>query len=208
MFFEMREIDAADILALADARRGHFRMESGYHTAQWLHLEPLFVHPDRIQPIASALARLLEPAAPNAICGPLVGGAFVAQLVANELGCELYFTERVDDLATPGLFRARYRLPPSLARRVTGRRVAIVDDVISAGSSARATFAALHEANARVVAVGALLLMGDAAPAWFADFAIPVVASARTAFEIWPPESCPLCAANIPVENPASDPPA
>jgi orotate phosphoribosyltransferase len=106
------------------------------------------------------------------------------------------------------LFRARYRLPPSLARRVTGRRVAIVDDVISAGSSARATFAALRDANARVVAVGALLLMGDAAPAWFADFASPVVASARTAFEIWPPESCPLCAANIPVENPASDPPA
>ena len=202
----MPSIDAGDILALTEGRPGHFRMESGYHTGQWMDLEPLFVRPDRIRPIASTLARLLEPSAPNAICGPLVGGAFVAQLVANELACEMYFTDRVSDQPSSGLFLAEYRLPQSLARRVAGKRVAIVDDAISAGSSVRATFTALRGAGAEVVVVGALLLTGDAAPPWFANYGVPVVACARTPLEIWAPEQCPLCGAQVPLEDPTNPP--
>jgi orotate phosphoribosyltransferase len=191
----------AIILTLAQARDGHFRMESGYHAGRWLELAPLFVEPGAIRPVVTALAGLLRPFAPDAICGPMTGGALVAQMLAIEMGCEFYLTERTGDDGS-GLYRARYVLPDGLKPRLCGRRVALVDDVISAGSSVRASHAALMDAGAVIVAVGALMLMGDAAPAWFGQRDIPVVAPAKTQVLMWKPEECPLCAQGVTLETP------
>jgi orotate phosphoribosyltransferase len=114
----------------------------------------------------------------------------------------MYFTERTVDDRGGGLFGARYRLPPSLARRVTGKRIAIVDDAISAGSSVRATDAALHEHGAIPVVIGALLVTGDAANVWLAERGLVLQACARMPLELWTPETCPLCAYGAALEQP------
>jgi orotate phosphoribosyltransferase len=186
---------------LIDTRRGHFRFESGYHAGRWMELDPLFVSPDRVRPLATELAHLLQPFAPDAVCGPLVGGALVAQLVALELGCETYFAQRISTRDNSGLFSAEYRLPNSLRRRITGKRVAIVDDVISAGSSVRATFAELQARGARPVVVGSFLLMGEMATTWFAARGLGVEACACADIEMWLPDECPLCASGVPLED-------
>jgi orotate phosphoribosyltransferase len=116
-----------------------------------------------------------------------------------------YFTEPVPappDSADAGLFRAKYRLPGELRRRVAGERVAVVDDVISAGSSVRATVDALASAGASTVAVGALLVLGDAAVAHFAGQRVPVEAVGRSDFSLWKPDECPLCRDGVPLEDP------
>jgi orotate phosphoribosyltransferase len=140
------------------------------------------------------------------VCGPLLGGAFLAQLVAQALGVEFYFTERVAPPDDGGLYRVRYRLPPALACRVRGKRLAIVDDVMSAGSALRGTFAELEAHGGTVVAAGALLVLGTAGEAFFAEQGIPVEAFARDDYPLWLPDSCPLCAAGVPLED--ASPPA
>jgi orotate phosphoribosyltransferase len=50
-----------DIVAALPSRHGHFLLESGYHTDLWLTLDTLFVCPQAITPIVSALADLLRP---------------------------------------------------------------------------------------------------------------------------------------------------
>lgn len=190
------------VLDALPARRGHFLLESGYHTDLWLTLDGLFVDTRAVAPLVSALAAALRPHAPTAVCGPLLGGAFLAQAVAMELGVAFYFTEPAPASADPGLFRAKYRLPADLRRRVGGERVAVVDDVISAGSSVRATAEALSSAGASVVAVGALLVLGDAASAHFAEQGIPVEAVGRADFSLWAPDDCPLCGTRVPLEDP------
>ena len=80
----------------------------------------------------------------------------------------------------------------------------MVDDVMSAGSSLRATHAALLDAGAIPVALGALLILGDAGVQHFTQMGITVEAPARAPFAMWPPEVCPLCAAGMPIENIAS----
>lgn len=178
-----------DVLDALPARRGHFLLESGFHTDLWLTLDGMFVDTRALAPPVSALADRLRPHAPTAVCGPLLGGAFVAQAVATVLGAAFYFTEPVPaPAAGPGLFRARYRLPAELQRRIGGERVAVVDDVISAGSSVRATAESLAAAGASVVAVGALLVLGDAAEAHFAGQGIPVEAVGRAGFTLWAPD--------------------
>ncbi len=191
------------IHALASARSGHFALESGYHGALWLDLDALFAEPSRIAPLVAELASLLAPHRPDVICGPLLGGAFLAQLVAHALAVEFAFAERVPRTASssPGeLFTAQYRVPPALARQVAGKHVAIVDDVMSAGSSLRATHAALRAAGATTVAVGALLVLGDAGERHFGAEGIVVEALARDEYTLWAPSECPMCRNGTPLE--------
>lgn len=194
-------------MELVNARRGHFRLESGHHSGLWLDLDPLFINTRRIEPFVSALAGAVRPHGVDAVCGPMQGGAFLAQLVAAAMGIDFYFTERARDDAGSGLFGARYSLPPALANRVRGARVAMVDDVMSAGSALRGTFAALQSAGAQPVVAGALLVLGTTGADYFVERGLPVEAVARDEFPHWTPAVCPLCRDDVAIEDLASAPP-
>ena len=197
----MPNLSSSALIELVSGRRGHFAMESGYHGALWLDLDALFAVPERIRPFADALADVLRPYDADVLCGPLTGGAFLAQRLAWSLGREFWYTMPAAPEEGAGLFRARYTLPPALAGRASEKRVTIVDDVMSAGSSLRATHAELRTHGARVVAVGALLVLGTVGAAHFAQLGVPVEAVAREEFRMWAPEACPDCAAGIPLEE-------
>lgn len=192
---------AGAFLKIVDGRRGHFRLESGHHSALWLDLDPLFSDPRRVEPFVSALAAALRPHDVAVVCGPLLGGAFLAQLAARALDAQFCFTERVMPAGRDGLYRAQYRLPPTMISGVRGKRVALVDDVMSAGSALRGTHAELLGHGAVPVVVGALLVLGNAGADYFAEKALPVEAVARDDYDIWFPGSCPLCASGTPLED-------
>jgi orotate phosphoribosyltransferase len=193
-----------DIFDVLPSRRGHFVLESGYHTDLWITLDALFVDPASIASQVDALAERLRTHAPTAICGPLFGGAFLAQALASKLAVKFFVMEPVpaDPAPGAGLFTARYRLPPGQVPQVRGERVAVVDDVISAGSSVRAAIAALIDAGGSVAAVGALLVLGDAALTHFAAQSVPVERLGHRAFPLWHPSDCALCRAGVLLERP------
>ena len=90
----------------------------------WLGLDALFATPRRIAPFADAPAGALRPHGAAAVCDPLLGGAFLAQLVAHALGTDFCFTERVMAAEPGGPYRARYRLPRAFRERLRGQRAA------------------------------------------------------------------------------------
>lgn len=196
------DITTAAFLDLVTARRGHFRLESGHHGGLWFDLDPLFADQKRIAPFVEALCVALRRHDVSLVCGPLVGGAFLAQLVAQILGVEFCFTERSGPAPAGGLFATSYRLPEGFVARVSGKRTALVDDVMSAGSSLRATNAELEAHGAVPVVAGALLVLGSAGVDFFSARSVQVEAVFRRDYDLWPPEVCPLCAAGQPVEDP------
>lgn len=196
----MNATGAAAFLELVSARRGHFRMESGLHSGLWLDLDTLFANSWKVEPFVDALVAALEPYEIAGVCGPMTGGALLAHWVAMALGLEFAYAERVAD-AGPGVYAARYRVPAALAARLEGKPVAIVDDVIGAGSSLRATYDALRAAHAHPVVAGTLLLLGDRAAAFCAEHGMAVEAVARAEFENWAPEACPWCRSGLPLED-------
>jgi orotate phosphoribosyltransferase len=200
--------DAATVafLELVSARQGHFQLESGHHGALWLDLDALFADPRRIEPLVARLAAALRSHDVAGVCGPLVGGAFLALAVATALGIEFSFTEQVPATGSDGMYPARYRLPPAFAPRVQGKRIAIVDDVISAGSAARGTYIALQASGAQAVVVGALLVLGSAGADFFSARGVALEAVARKPYQLWEPAGCPLCASGVPLENPVVTP--
>jgi orotate phosphoribosyltransferase len=181
------------ITGLLVERRGHFQMESGYHSAAWFELDTLFDHPDELAPVVTELARRLATHGIDSVCGPMTGGAKLARLIARELRIECFETERLETPGTTGLFPVRYELPEAQRQKAHARSVAIVDDAISAGSAVRGTYADLVAHSARPVALGALIVFGDAAEQFAADRGLPLEAIQRKPLEMWDPAECPLC---------------
>ena len=187
-----------DLARLLNERRGHFELESGYHGELWLDLESLCREPAAVRPLADELATRLAPHGPEVICGPLVEGSFVALLVAERLGVEFVYAVREIDPEARGLFPVRYRLPEIL-RDLEGRRVAIVNDVVNAGSAVIATLDDLSECSASVVAIGALLTLGPAAQEIARGAGAALETLAAEPNTLWTPEACPLCASGVPL---------
>ncbi|MBM2843221.1 MAG: phosphoribosyltransferase, partial [Anaerolineales bacterium] len=83
------------VARLMSSRSGHFLLESGHHGSLWLDLELLCLDPAAVRPFAVNLAARLKPYDVEAVCGPLIEGAFVALMVASELGLTFTYAERL-----------------------------------------------------------------------------------------------------------------
>src|SRR2546428_807791 len=151
------------VAKLLPQREGHFVFESGHHGQVWLDLELLLLHPERVPPLAEALADRLRGHQVAAGCGPLVEGAFVGPMVASSLRLPFSYAQPVRDHQVAGLFPMSYPNPKPLEPELRGKRVAIVNDVINAGSAGRGTLVALKQCGAPPRAIGTLPGDGHAA---------------------------------------------
>ena len=189
------------VAQLLPKREGHFVFESGHHGQVWLDLERLFLHPERVQPLAEALADRLRGHRVEAVCGPLVEGAFVGLMVASSLRLPFTYSEPVRDDRAAGLFLVAYPIPRSLEPELQGKRVAIVNDVINAGSAVRGTLASLKQCGAQPVAIGTLAVYGQAAGELAATHHLALETLASFPSRIWEPSVCPLCAKGVPLNE-------
>lgn len=185
--------DSDRFLHMMAPRRGHFRLASGHHGDLWLDLDVLSRRPAALAPFVTALAERLDRHRVDVVCGPLTGGAFLAQLIARELDVAFTYTEPIAPTC--------YRLPSGLHEDVTDKRIALVDDVINAGSAVRGTYRTVVAHGGRPVVVGALLVLGSAAAAFAAEVSMPLERLAHRPSTLWEPEHCPLCASGLPLND-------
>jgi orotate phosphoribosyltransferase len=190
-----------ELLRLMAPRKGHYRLESGHHGDLWLELDRLYLHPNRLRPFAAELARRLAGHGVQAVCGPLVGGAFLAQMVAQELDAEFYFAEQFVRPSGDGLFPVGYHIPDALRSVARGKRAAVVDDVINAGSAVRGAFADLRACGAVPVATGALLVLGAPAAGFAAREGVALEHLGQLPNTLWEPAKCPLCVSGVTLEG-------
>jgi orotate phosphoribosyltransferase len=191
----------ADAFSAIPIRRGHFRLESGHHSELWMTLETLCSPPSALRWLIDALASRLRQYSIEVACGPLNEGAFLALMVAQDLGCEFAYAERFVRRDKRGLFPVEYRLPAAQRAVVEGKRLVIVNDVTSAGSAVRGTYHDLKRLNANVVVIGSLLVLGNAIVDFARERNVRVEALEQRPFETWVPEDCPLCRAGVPLED-------
>ena len=189
------------VFDLLPIRKGHFRYESGHHSDTWIDLERLCLRPEPMTRLAYELADRLTPYSIDAVCGPLVEGAFVALMVASRLQTAFTYAERFDDGRSNGLYPVRYQIPRTLRDELRGKRVAIVNDVISAGSAVRGTLADLIQCGADTVVVASLAVLGSEYIEFAAANRLPLETLTRMPNTIWPPSACPMCAAGAPFSN-------
>ena len=192
------------VTPLLGARHGHFKMESGYYSGTWFELGSLFDDPDAVRPFVAELATRLSRHRPDAACGPMTGGATLASLIATELGIDAIVAERSERPGATSLFPVRYRIAEAQRQKTGGKRIAIVDDAISAGSAVRGTHADLVDCGAMPIALGALVVFGDAAAQFARDNGLALEAIERMPFDMWRPAECPLCKDGVALDTAAA----
>jgi orotate phosphoribosyltransferase len=186
------------VVRLARPRRGHFDLGTGYHGDVWLDLDALFLRPSRLRPYVEWLAERLRQHSPDAVCGPLEGGAFLAYGLADMLGVAFLAGYRSPGQATG------YHLP-SVPGGIGGWRVAVVDDAVNAGTAVTACLRELRAQGAVPVAVAALLALGGASAMVPASLGVPFYPAGTMPSRAWPAPECPLCADGVPVTPGADD---
>ncbi len=187
------------VARLLPAREGHFEYESGHHGRTWLDLEVLFLEPDKVRPLAEELGQRLARHRPEVICGPLVEGAFVGLMVASFMGLPFSYSVQILPARRDGLFAVSYSIPRSLRPHLEGRRVAVVNDVIGAGSAVGGSLKSLCDFGADPVVLGSLAAYGSGAERVAEDNGLSLEVLASFPNETWIPEKCPLCADGVPV---------
>jgi orotate phosphoribosyltransferase len=180
------------------ATRGHFRYESGHHGDLWLDLDALLVDARAVHGWAATLAEQVAACRPEVVCGPLTGGAFVAQALAATLGAAFVFAERRPVEGSVG-----YRIPDGLRARLAGRRVLLADDAVNAGSALLATLEDARRCGAELVGFASLIALADAAATLAASHPVPFVHLVVLERSLWPAQACPLCAAGVPLDHAA-----
>ena len=185
---------------LARPRQGHFDLGTGYHGDVWLDLDALFLRPALLRPHVRWLADRLREHQVDAVCGPMEGGAFLAQALADLL--ETAFLAAYRAPAQPAEEPTAYRLP-RVRGGISGWRVAIADDAVNAGTAVEACSGLLRGHGAVPVAVAALLSLGQAGTTMPAALSVPFYATDTMQSRAWPAGNCPLCDNGIPLTDPS-----
>jgi adenine/guanine phosphoribosyltransferase-like PRPP-binding protein len=157
--------------------------------------------------LAAAVAALLGPSAPDVIVGVPTLGLPLANNVARRLGHsrmvalgtsrKFWYRQELSapmtSITSPDQQKTIYLDPRSLPL-LEGRRVAVVDDVISSGTSMTAVLALLERAGVAPVAIAATMMQGSkwrgALPLWQDRIVAPLASLrlSRTESGRWIPE--------------------
>lgn len=186
---------------VVDLRRtGHFAYESGHHGDTWLDLDRLFVDQRRLSALGTAVAARLAPHRAEVVCGPALGGALLGQWVAHHLDLPFVHAERDPPTATAPV---AYRIPDGLADVVRGRRVAVVDDAVNAGSATSATVAEVARLGGEATVAASIFLRVPGGPELLASHGLAAEYLMGVPFAIWEPADCPLCRTGAPLVSTA-----
>lgn len=176
--------------------KGHFRLTSGLHSAEYLQCALVLQHPEHAEACGRALAAKLEAKTgtrPDVVVSPAMGGLMIGHEVARAFGVRHIFTER--DADRKMTLRRGFAVQP-------GEKAVVIEDVVTTGISSREVVDLLKAAGAEVTGAGSVIDRSGGK----ADLGVERVALATLDVVTYQPEACPMCAAGEPVVKPGSRP--
>jgi orotate phosphoribosyltransferase len=189
-------------------REGHFLLKSGRHGDAYVEKFQVLQDPLATSELCSLFAAhgrgLDGETSVDLVAGPTTGGVILAFETARQLGVRSIFAEevRTDDGTTRREFRRGFRIE-------AGERVLLVDDILTTGGSLLAMLPAVEAAGGEIIECVVLVdrsggrsvltspLTGRTYPLrslWHVD--LPTCEPG--------PETCPGCAAGLPLHAPGS----
>ena len=187
----LTDYDILQALKDADAiRTGHFALTSGRHSDTYVQCARILEDPALTTKLAqTAVARLPEGLGIDIVAAPAVGGLIIGFAVAQALGVKFIFSEREQGKM---VLRRAFEVPAKA-------RVLVVEDVVTTGGSVAEVIELVRASGGEVVGVVSLIDRGGAK-----RFDVPFWPLLRLEVESWAPESCGLCAQEVPIHSPGS----
>lgn len=199
-------MDVKAIYMNADALlEGHFKLSSGNHSQYYLQSAKVLEDPKTAKLLADALAVQINASGLqiDTVCAPALGGLIAGFALATALDKRSIFAERVNGEMQ---IRRGFEIKP-------GERVLICEDIITTGGSALEAARAIEALGGEVVAFAALANRGfckrDGSTLERKENCSlpqnkPLFALADFDFEMYAPDSCPLCKSGSEAIKPGS----
>jgi orotate phosphoribosyltransferase len=173
---------------------GHFKLSSGNHSQYYLQSAKVLEDPKTAKMLADALAVNIQKSGldVDTVCAPALGGLIAGFALATALDKRSIFAERVN-----GEMQIRRGFEIT-----AGEKVLICEDIITTGGSAMEAARAIEALGGIVVGFAALANRGfckreESVLERKVNCALPsdkpLFALADFNFEMYAPESCPLC---------------
>lgn len=169
----------------------HARIRSGRHTCIYCNGDALLSQPSLVNTATFFLSQQVRHDGIEVVVGPPMGGITIAFSMAGILGCSFALAERGID--------GRLFFSQTFQEIVRGKRVLIVDDVITSGTSDQEVISLLLEVGAIPVKAAALISRKALSPI-SKRLGIPVVSLIKYPVRSWTKDTCPLCKKGIPVD--------
>ena len=184
---------------------GHFILSSGNHSNRYLQSAKVLEDPKRAEKLAVELAKQIRESGleVDTVCAPALGGLLAGYELARALGVRSIFVERKEGKMQ---LRRGFEVEP-------GEKILICEDIITTGGSAMEAAEIIEELGADVVGFAALANRGfcarkdsgkEAKPECRLPTDKPFFALADFEFEMYTPDSCPMCEAGSKAVKPGS----
>ncbi len=187
---------------------GHFLLKSGKHSERYLEKFLVLQDPAATSELCAfwAARHRSQDGTPmvDVVAGPTTGGIVLAFETARQLGVRSIFAEEVRD--PDGTVRRELRRGFTIA---PGERVLLVDDILTTGGSLLAMLPAVEAFGGEIVTCAVLADRSGG----LATLESPLTGRSYPLRALWQlqlpaydpgPETCPACAAGVPLHAPGS----
>lgn len=174
--------------------KGHFRYTSGRHGGMYFEKIRVAARPDLVNELGMMTALQMKDVSDqvDVVCAPAFGAIVFGFATAAAMGKPFAFLQR----DAGGVMGIR----PGFTDVVEGRKVLLVEDVVTTGGSVRESLEVLDSMGAETVMAGLLVDRTGGA----LELPVPYRALLTVKAESWAPEDCPLCARGMEIVKPGS----
>lgn len=137
-------------------QKGHFVLKSEMHSEYYFNKDDIYVHNDLVNNLCLAIAKQFDFDEIDVVIAPAVGGVVLSYVVADHLsklcGREIpgiYAEKKIGDDKTFVIKRGYDKL-------VKGKRILVIEDVVTTGGSVRAVVKAVRDCGGDVIGVAAI----------------------------------------------------
>lgn len=174
----------------------HVVYASGKHGSDYVNKDAIYPHVWETSRICRQLAKLFVDECVEVVLAPAVGGIVLSQWTAYHLetfqeGRQVLavYADKTED--------GGFVLRRGYDKLVAGRRVLMIEDVLTTGGSVRKTIEATRAANGEVIGLGAICNRGNVTAT---DVGVPMLrALVNLPLDAWNESDCPLCEQGIPI---------
>ena len=177
----------------------HVVYTSGLHGSAYVNKDAIYPHPKEISELCGMFAEDFKDKNIEVVAGPAVGGVILETLTAQHLtrltGREVFgiYAEKQKDEEESFAFGRGY------ADFIKGKRVLVVEDILTTGGSAEKVIKAVRKLRGEVVGLGVLCNRGGVKPEAVGGVEIDALINVK--MDSFKPEVCPHCSSGVPMNT-------
>jgi orotate phosphoribosyltransferase len=177
----------------------HFVYTSGLHGNAYVNKDAIYPHTVYVEMICEEFAIRFFNSDVQVVVGPAMGGIILSNRTAHQL-------HDFSGIKVPGIYAeksadgAEFVIKRGYGAFIPGKRVLVVEDILTTGGSVRKVVNAVRALGGNVVGVGAICNRGGVSASDVGD--VPKLECLiDVKLDSWNPQDCPMCKAGIPVNT-------